>query len=329
MAYPIEILSIGGNLYTRIEKVVKTLNSEQDEFIFLLPPERVRNEGISFTRKEYSKSELFKFIEDYRTNVKGFRPYVIGLVDGYIEGNLFGSSKAKNGIAIYTIQGKRHLNSEYAYIAYYLIRYSLAFIEPNAKTHKDTRGCFFDYKGDKRDIKESVKTMGLCDEHMRQIQPHFTQEIYDSLILRLGKTVKNFEKFWLFYIVKFWFSQEKSPASKSNTPWVVISLLISLILSSLILYLTNSFDLSLTSFVILSLIMFFRNPKWRFFRLGSSMLGMAGLTTLPKIDSTLTLNLPDGWNLFWNLIIDQTIEVQIGLLISGTLFIIFDFVKNR
>lgn len=329
MAYPIEILSVGGDLYPKIEKVVNILNSKQDEFIFLFPPPRVRNSGVSFKRSNYLKSEVFDFIENYREEVKGFRPYIIAIIDGYLEGNIFGSSRSQDGIAFYTIEGKKYLNSEFAYIAYYLIRYALAFIEPRAKTHKETRGCFFDYKGQKKDIKESVKTMGLCDEHMRLIQPKFTEEIYDSLILRLGKTVKNLENFYIFYHIKFWFKKEKNPASKSNFQWVTISLIFGLVISAVVLYLSKSFDLALTTFVIFSLIMFFRNPRWRFFRLGSSLLGMAGLTTLPKITSSLSLNLSENLNVIWNVVVDQTFELQLGLLISGTLFILLDFFKNR
>ena len=33
-----------------------------------------------------------------------------------MEGNIFGSSKAKNGVAFYTIEGKKYLNSGYAYM---------------------------------------------------------------------------------------------------------------------------------------------------------------------------------------------------------------------
>ncbi|WP_305983206.1 hypothetical protein [Roseivirga thermotolerans] len=329
MAYPIEILSIGNDLYNKVEKVVSVLNSKQEEFIFLFPPIRIRNKGFSFIREEYNKSELFEFIEQYRLESKGFRPYIIAIVDGKIEGNIFGSTHSKDGIAFFNFVDRKFLNSQYAYIAYYLIRYTLGFIQPIAKTHPDTRGCFFDYKGFKPEIKDSVRQMKPCDEHMRVLQPMLNEEIFDSLILKLGKSVKKMESLWWFYEVVYLLKSEKNPNSQRNVPWVITTLIISLVISIVALYLTKSFDASLISFVVFGLVIFFRNPKWRFFRLGSSLLGMAGLTSLPKITSSLSINLPEKFNFVWGLLIDQTYEVQIGLVISGTILIILDFIKNR
>lgn len=329
MAYPIEIITIGNDLYSKVEKVVNVLNSKQEEFIFLFPPTRIRNNGFSFNLEKYTKAELFKFLEDYRTKSGGFRPYIIAIVDGHIEGNIFGSTHAKDGIAFFNIHDKKYLKSQYAYIAYYLIRYTLGFLEPKARNHKDTRGCFFDYKNPKTEIKASVHKMTPCDEHMRILQPKLTEEIYDSLILKLGKSVKRMESFWWYYEIFYLLKVEKTPNSRSNVPWVVTTSIISLVLSIAVFYITKSFDLSVISFVVFGLIIFFRNPKWRFFRLGSSLLGMAGLTSLPKITSSLSLEVPQEFNFVWNLLIDQTYEVQIGLVISGTIFIFLDFIKNR
>jgi|GEM_PF-6276159 len=329
MAYPIEVLCIGGDNYNKVEKVIHLLNSQQEEFIYILPPLRIRYKGLSFDFDKYKKEEVLEFLENYRKEVKGHRPFIIALVEGNIKGNLFGSTIAEKGLAFFNIHDRKYLKSQYAYLAYYLIRYTLGFIQPAAKTHEDTRGCFFDYKGKKTEIKASVRKMKACDEHMRILQPSLTDEIYDSLLNKLSKTVKKMEKFWYYYEVKYFFKIERVPNTNSDTSWVLTASLISTVLSALIFYYTRWFDLSLLSFILISVFILLRNPRWRFFRLGSSLLSLSALSTLPIIITSFSLGIPDRFNLALELFSDQSPLIPLGLLISGTLFIAFDFMKNK
>ena len=48
-------------------------------------------------------------------------------------------------------------------VAYYLIRYAIGFACPEAKSHEESRGCFFDKKIFKEDIKLSMRAGKICD----------------------------------------------------------------------------------------------------------------------------------------------------------------------
>jgi nucleoside phosphorylase len=186
MAYYIEIMSLGDDSTSKAAEVAQGLNSAQKEFYFSLPPERLLHSGSAFVRTEYSTDEVWAFLKDYRAAAKGHRPYLIGIVNSRLRSkeatNLFGSHQASNGLAIITLHDhQKYADSYRSYLAYYFIRYALSFACPELKSHKDTRGCFFDFKENKSDLKKSLETGGFCDQHREQLGTCFNDEMQKAI----------------------------------------------------------------------------------------------------------------------------------------------------
>src|SRR6266496_707153 len=168
MPFPIEILSLGEDNYASLEVVAKSLNNVQAEFQFNVPPLRLRDLGLPFRREEFHTRDVFEFLLDYRKQAKGHRPFLIAVVNGALRSdslsNIFGSHRAKTGLAVFTLCDQaRYTNSRPAFLCYYFIRYALSFLAPSLKSHPDTRTCFFDKKLNKRDLLKSLETGSLCD----------------------------------------------------------------------------------------------------------------------------------------------------------------------
>jgi hypothetical protein len=163
MAYDIEIISVGDESSARIQEVAHTLNVAQEEFRFNLPPERLRDEGAVFVREEYDTATVFEFLQDYRNQAKGYRPFLIAVVNSKLRSerllNLFGSHEASKGLAVITLHDHQHYADSYRpYLCYYFIRYALSFVCPNLRVHDETRNCFFDRKLRKADLQKSLES---------------------------------------------------------------------------------------------------------------------------------------------------------------------------
>lgn len=106
MPYPIEILAIKEELYQPIKLACDSLNKVQDEFDYSLPPNRLRDSAFLQKRETYQSEDLFQWLKEYRTKAGGNRPFIILVVDGFLQSkrtaNLFGTSSAKEGFAVFT-----------------------------------------------------------------------------------------------------------------------------------------------------------------------------------------------------------------------------------
>jgi pimeloyl-ACP methyl ester carboxylesterase len=195
MAHTIEIISIGSDLYSEVEPVIERLNASQSEFKFVIPPARLRDNGLPFRQKDYHTNEVFGFLRRYRLDAKGHRPFLIAIVNTALRSdvlkNLFGSHEATEGLAVTTLADHlRFAQSTDAYLCYYFIRYSLSFVAPSLKTHDETRSCFFDKKIFKPDLTKSMLSGDLCDACLKALQAQFNPEIYEA-IHRMIATLHN------------------------------------------------------------------------------------------------------------------------------------------
>ena len=182
MPFPIEILSVGDDFYSQVADVIPSLNFGQNEFEFLPVPEKYRELGLRYVEKTYETPKLWKLLESYRSTTKGFHPFLIAIVNRPLQserwGNLFGSHRAKEGLAALTLHDHDlYVESHRPFLCYYLIRYALSFVCPTLKSHTETRGCFFDFKQRKEDIKESLDSGNFCDECRKVLWGTFNQEI--------------------------------------------------------------------------------------------------------------------------------------------------------
>jgi nucleoside phosphorylase len=203
MLYHIEILSVGADLGSRISDAAGILNAVQTDFHFALPPVRLRSFGYTFVRDEYRTPEIWSLLEKYREEAKGRRPYIIAVVDAKLRSdriaNLFGSHQAARGFAAITIRDWHfYADSHRSFLCYYLIRYILSFIAPAIKSHRETRDCFFDFKGRKRDLEISLSSGRVCEQHggvlAAELNPETKKSVEDMISIMKAQHAKSKEK---------------------------------------------------------------------------------------------------------------------------------------
>jgi len=127
--------------------------------------------------KQASVKDVLDKMEMVRNDIGGFHPYIIALVDTKLDGakfsNVFGSHRAENGVAVFTIANIDDTifpNEKIAaYMLYYFARYTLSFIVPQHKNHNETKDCVFDRKIYKPDVVRSMKAGAICDECRDQL----------------------------------------------------------------------------------------------------------------------------------------------------------------
>jgi predicted acylesterase/phospholipase RssA len=171
MPYDIEVLAIGEDIDPLLESSSSALNTVQDEFRFHLAsvPQRLAARG--FRRSTYTTAEVWEFLRDQRVRFGGHRPFIIAFVTRPLQSarfaNLFGSHEAIEGLAVVTTFGAGlYVKEEARYCCYYLVRYSLSFVNPNIRVHNDPARtyCYFHQKIHRPDIRTSMDSGVICDQ---------------------------------------------------------------------------------------------------------------------------------------------------------------------
>jgi len=186
MPYHIEIISIGDDFDDEIQEAVQSLNGAQKEFRFALAPKRLRRSGVQFVKPEYHSHDIFRFLDDSRGHTRRERPYMIGVVNKMLSSNrlrnIFGDHKAEDGLAAITLfDHERFVQPTHLYLCYYFIRYSLSFVCPKLQNHEETRGCFFDRKMLKSDIRISLDSGTFCEPCRMQMWNHLNEETHPAI----------------------------------------------------------------------------------------------------------------------------------------------------
>ena len=176
MAYDIELMSIGADLYQTLGGAAALLNGVQNEFRFTLTSAAQRESGLAFRRTEYSTADIWVFLRKQRETFGGNRPYIIAFVNAPLRsidrGNLFGSHEAAEGLAVVTLDTcTQYVKEAKRYWCYYLTRYALSFVNPLIKSHDDPirKDCYFHWKVRKREIRASMDAGRICDDCQSQL----------------------------------------------------------------------------------------------------------------------------------------------------------------
>jgi predicted acylesterase/phospholipase RssA len=176
MAYDIELMSVGEDLYAVLGESAALLNSVQAEFRFRLTSLPQRLSGLSFSRTEYSTAEIWFFLREQRKKFGGNRPYIIAFVNSPLKSselaNIFGSHEAVDGLAVVTLHSStQYVREARRFCCYYLSRYSLSFVNPSIKAHNDQgrKNCYFHKKLYKPDLRASMDSGYLCDADQNQL----------------------------------------------------------------------------------------------------------------------------------------------------------------
>lgn len=197
MPYYIEILTNKESIYPSIQSACESLNKVQDEFIYSIPNERLRESAYLYQKEKYDSVDVLRWLENYRTQAGGNRPYLIIVLDGILYSsksgltNLFGNAISSKGLAVFTVHSfDQFLHDKVRFCRYYMVRYTLSFLEPKAKSHKETRGCIFDKKIFKKDLLLSLETGNICQPCRDILAPKLNPEINDA-IEKLLKIISN------------------------------------------------------------------------------------------------------------------------------------------
>ena len=169
---PIEIVTIGNVPIIDVEQAISIANSTQNEFSFSALSQV---DSQAFKLLEYKNARAQDFlnaIESQRVQIRGYHPFLIVLVDSVLDGknygNLFGSHRAENGLAVVTNANVENIiipqGRMASYFLYYFARYAFSFVAPNHKNHDQSKDCVFDRKISKSDITNSMKARAICDE---------------------------------------------------------------------------------------------------------------------------------------------------------------------
>lgn len=169
---PIEIVDIGNIPEDQVSRAIAMANAVQSEFDFQQVPEKLASRLRIHAFRRVTTADVFDLMSDFRRSVRGYHPYIIAIVDSYLTGkklaNIFGSQKAKDGLAIVTIANVPGVvvppGRLASYFIYYMARWTLSFVSPEHKGHDETRGCVFDRKINKLDITRSMRARALCDD---------------------------------------------------------------------------------------------------------------------------------------------------------------------
>ncbi|MCG2643582.1 MULTISPECIES: hypothetical protein [Bradyrhizobium] len=97
-------------------------------------------------------------------------------------GNLFGANRACRGLAAITLRDWHfYADSHRSFLCYYFIRYALSFVDPKIKSHRETRDCFFDFKGHRRDLEKSLSSGRICEQHTEELNKVLNPETRESV----------------------------------------------------------------------------------------------------------------------------------------------------
>ena len=169
---PIEVVEVGDVPREDVARAITLANSKQPDFQFIHLSHRQAAELRQHAYRRLAAKTFLDTMARFRTNLRGYHPFIIAFVDAPMDGtrllNLFGSHRAKDGLAIATTANVAGLivpgDRMVAYVTYYLARYALSFVCPKHKCHDDSRQCAFDRKINKLDLLDSMKARALCDD---------------------------------------------------------------------------------------------------------------------------------------------------------------------
>jgi hypothetical protein len=202
---PIEIIEIGNIPSPDVEKAISLANSIQGEFLYQRLSEGESKSFGVLAFRNATVRDLFDKMEEIRTEIGSYHPFLIALVDSRLKGsrysNLFGSHRGAKGLAVLTVAGVESAlipkGLMASYFLYYFARYTLSFIVPGHRNHEDTRSCLFDRKVSKRDLLKSMRARSICDECREALLAESSSlsgpqlEAVDNLIDLSGKLLDN------------------------------------------------------------------------------------------------------------------------------------------
>src|SRR5713101_3498072 len=103
---PVEIVEIGDLIRFDVGRALTLANSLQSEFVYYKLDERDALDLKNRAFQELYTPDFLDSMDECRTRMAGFHPYLIAFVDAYLKGedyeNIFGSDRPEKGLAVFT-----------------------------------------------------------------------------------------------------------------------------------------------------------------------------------------------------------------------------------
>jgi predicted acylesterase/phospholipase RssA len=175
----IDLLSVGEDSSPLLEAAAVQLNCVQDQFEFRVvkTSSSLGAQALAYQRDTIVSTELFDWLTEQRRIVGGLNNYHICFVSRPLRstqlGNLFGSHRAEQGMAVVTLHlAEQYVRAQVRYCCYFLVRYTLSFINPTIKSHTEPerKWCYFGKKIHKPEVLDSLQSGRLCDQCNEALQ---------------------------------------------------------------------------------------------------------------------------------------------------------------
>lgn len=175
----IDLLSVGEDSSALLEAAAAQLNCVQDQFEYRVvkPTSALGAQALAYQRDTIVSHELFDWLAEQRGTLGGLSNCHICVVNRPLRsmalGNLFGSHRAEQGMAVATLHdAEQYVRAQVRYCCYFLVRYTLSFVNPTIKSHTEPerKSCYFSKKLYKPEILDSLESGRLCDTCNQALQ---------------------------------------------------------------------------------------------------------------------------------------------------------------
>ena len=207
---PIELIVIGAEREQDILRAISLANQLQDEFDYVRLP---GTEELRFSMLQFDTilaPDFLDSVERLRTELRGFHPFMIAIVDAPVDGkdftNLFCSSRGAAGLGVLTSSKVPDVivprSAMTGYFLYYLANFAHSYIAPEHKNHDEPspNGCIYDRKIRKTDLLKSMRAGAFCNDCRTQLVSGDRAlsarqfEALESLFAECGKIVRGVDQ---------------------------------------------------------------------------------------------------------------------------------------
>ncbi len=169
---PVEIIDLRENITPDLMAAVEEGNLIQSEVEYSFLDQSFADAMRLFVLSDTHNGTFFDSLQAKKREWRGFHPFIICFIDSELHSdkwsNLFSSRGAEHGIGVVTSSEMEGViipkGKMSAYYLYELATHTLALIVSGKESHKEIRGCIYDFQEEKIDILDSIKSGTLCNE---------------------------------------------------------------------------------------------------------------------------------------------------------------------
>jgi hypothetical protein len=165
------VVDATGEFGDDLERAIEHLNAEQGELVFQMIEPTAEMARLA-NATTVTTTDVWKLLAaEHPQRLHPVIVFVNRPLSSERLTNLFGSVNDEYQFAAVTTHDhKKFSGSTIAYCCYYLCKYSINFLVPHLRNHRDTRSCLFDKKIYKPDLRLSLRLARLCGRCLPQVR---------------------------------------------------------------------------------------------------------------------------------------------------------------